>query len=167
MLDFDAPGFAGALGADAYDLVICHDALEYLGSPAALLREARSALAPGGRISLVVRNRSGEVLKRLFRGADLDVATALLVAERASEDMYGLELRLLDPAGLRDLVRAAGFDPLAECGVRVVADYIPDWMEGGDDSFGRTRTAARATGTCCTSRRRAAGGWACRSRSSR
>jgi S-adenosylmethionine-dependent methyltransferase len=136
-LDLDAPGLLGDLGVGAYDLVICHDVLEYVASPEALLQEARSALADGGRVSLVVRNRSGEVMKRLLRGADPDAAIGLLMADRAREDMYGLDLRLFDPAALGTLARAAGLDLLVERGVRVVADYMPDWMVGGDGAFER------------------------------
>lgn len=136
-LDLDAGGLAGGLGAGAYDLVICHDVLEYVASPEALLREARAALVDGGRVSLVVRNRSGEVMKRLLRAADPAAAIGLLVVDRVREDMYGLELRLFDPAGLRTLVCAAGLLPLLERGVRVVADYMPDEMLGGGGTFER------------------------------
>ncbi len=108
-----------------------------VASPEALLGEVRAALVDGGGVSLVVRNRSGEVMKRLLRAGDPDAAIGLLLADRVREDMYGLDVRLFDLAELRALARAAGLDPLVECGVRVVADYMPDGMLGGGGAFER------------------------------
>ena len=95
-LDLDAGGLADALGTSLYDLIVCHDVLEYVASPEALLRVARATLAPAGLVSLVVRNRPGEVMKRLLRGADPEVALRLLTTHRVQEDLYGLDLRLFD-----------------------------------------------------------------------
>lgn len=137
MLDLDGADLERALGAGGYDLVLCHDVLEYVASPEAVLRAAREALADGGRVSLVVRNRTGEVLKRLLRGDDPDAALALLATRRAREDLYGLELRLLAPEEVRTLVRAAGLRVLAERGVRAVADHLAGWTSAGEDAFDR------------------------------
>jgi S-adenosylmethionine-dependent methyltransferase len=123
-------GLADALGTSAYDLVVCHDVLEYVASPEALLRVARSILAPAGLVSLVVRNRPGEVMKRLLRGADPEAALRLLADHRVREDLYGLDLRLFDLGEVRRLLGAAGLEVVAEHGVRVVADHLADWTEG-------------------------------------
>jgi S-adenosylmethionine-dependent methyltransferase len=135
-LDLDGGGLSG-LEAGAYDLVLCHDVLEYVASQEAILRAARAALAPAGRVSLVVRNLTGEVLKRLLRGEDPDVALGLLAARRTREDLYGLELQLLDPGEVRTLARAAGLRVVAERGVRVIADHVPGWASGGEEAFDR------------------------------
>ena len=136
-LDLDARGEVSGLEAGAYDLVLCHNVLEYLTSPEAILRTARAVLAPGGRVSLVVRNRTGEVLKRLLVGEDPDATLGLLAARHAREDLYGLELRLLDPGDIRALARTAGLRVIAERGVRVVADHLPGWASVGEDAFDR------------------------------
>ena len=136
-LDLDGGGLASDLEDGAFDLVLCHDVLEYVTSPEAILRTARAALSADGRLSLVVRNRAGEVLKRLLRGEDADAALGLFASRRAREDLYGLELRLLDPGEVRDLLRAAGLRVVAERGVRVVADHLPGRASGGDEAFDR------------------------------
>jgi S-adenosylmethionine-dependent methyltransferase len=135
-LDLDG-GDLCHLEAGTYDLVLCHDVLEYVASQEAILRTARAALSAAGRLSLVVRNRTGEVLKRLLRGADPDAALGLLASRRAREDLYGLEVRLLDPGEIRALARAAGLRIVAERGVRVVADHLPGRASGGDEAFDR------------------------------
>ncbi len=130
-LDLDAGGVAESLGGGAYDLVLCHDVLEYVASPEALLREARAALVAGGRLSLVTRGRAGEVLRRLLRGADAEFALGPLATGRAREELYGLEVRLFSPGELRSLLGAAGLELVAERGVRLAADHLPDWASGG------------------------------------
>ena len=136
-LDLDGGDLASDLEAGVYDLVLCHDVLEYVASPEAILGAARAALSAAGRLSLVVRNRTGEVLKRLLRGEDPDGALGLLASRRAREDLYGLELRLMDPGEVRALARAAGLRVVAERGVRVVADHLTGRASGGDEAFDR------------------------------
>ncbi len=145
-LDLDTESFANALGGEAYDLVVCHDVLEYVASPAALLGEARAALAAEGRMSLVVRNLAGEVMKHLLRGAAPEAALGILAARRVREDLYGLDVRLFDPGEIRSLLGAAGLEIVEERGVRVAADHLGDWGKGGDDAFGRMLELERQLG---------------------
>lgn len=136
-LDLDAGGVANALGWGAYDLVVCHDVLEYVASPEALLGEARATLAAGGRMSLVVRNLVGEVMKQVIRGGAPEAALELISTRRAREELYGLDVRLFDLDQIRDLAGGAGLEVVAEYGVRVGADHVADWTRGGEDGFER------------------------------
>ncbi len=145
-LDLDTAGLADALGGGAYDLVVCHNVLEYLASPEALLQEAGAALAAEGRASFVFRNRAGEVMKRLLQGADPEAAIGLLAASRVREDLYGLEVRVFSPAEIRSLLGAAGLEVVAERGVRVAADHLTGWTEGGEGAFDRMLELERRLG---------------------
>ncbi len=144
--DLDAGGIANALRGNTYDLVVCHDVLEYVASPEALLREARAALAAEGRMSLVVRNLAGEAMKNLLRGAALEAAVGILADRRVREDLYGLDVRLFDPGEIRSLLDAAGLEVIVERGVRVAADHLEDWAGGGDDAFDRMLEFERRLG---------------------
>lgn len=146
MLDVDAGGLAHALGASGYQLVVCHNLLEYVASPEALLREMSAALAAGGRLSLLVRNRAGEAMKHLLRGTDPETVLAFLAARRVREDLYGLEVRLFDPDEIRRLLRTAGLEVVAEHGVRVVADHLGDWDGAGDGAVDRMLELERRLG---------------------
>jgi hypothetical protein len=120
--------------------------LEYVASPEALLREARAALAARGRISLEVRNRAGEVMRRLLQGQDPPATLGLLAGRRVREDLYGLDLRLFDLGEMRNLLGAAGLEIVAELGVRVVADHLTGWAGGGEDEFDRIIELERRLG---------------------
>lgn len=144
--DLDTGSIANALWGNAYDLVICHDVLEYVASPEAVLKEARAALAAEGRMSLVVRNLAGEVMKRLLRGEAPEVALGILAARRVREDLYGLDVRLFDAGEIRSFLGACGLVVVAERGVRVAADHLGDFAGGGDDAFDRMLELERRLG---------------------
>src|SRR5208282_563192 len=65
------------------DVILCHNVLEYLDDPIAVLRGAARALRDSSAIlSVLVRNRAGEVLKAAIQTGDLAVAENNLTAER-------------------------------------------------------------------------------------
>jgi hypothetical protein len=78
----------------------------------------------GSLVSLLVRNRSGEVLKAAIKGKDGQQAQAVLVADTVLDSLYGMPTRLFDPAGVRTMVEASGLKVVADYGVRVVSDYM-------------------------------------------
>ncbi|HEU4383531.1 MAG TPA: methyltransferase domain-containing protein [Anaeromyxobacteraceae bacterium] len=145
-LDVDAGGLAQALGEGTYQLVVCHDLLEYVASPEALLREASAALATAGRLSLLVRGLAGEAMKRLLRGVGQETVLGLLATRRVREDLYGLDVRLFDPDEIRGLLSSAGLEVVAERGVRVVADHLGDWAGAGEGAVDRMLELERRLG---------------------
>jgi len=110
-----------------FDVVVCHNMLEYAEDPAAVLRGIRqvSKCSAGAVVSIVVRNRAGEVLKAGIKAGDLALAEKNLTAEWACESLYGGRVRLFRPAELRDQLHQASLEIIAERGVRVMADYLP------------------------------------------
>jgi S-adenosylmethionine-dependent methyltransferase len=146
-LDLDGGKLEESLGG-GYDLVVCHDVLEYLASPHALLREVHEVLAPRGRLSLVFRNRGGEVMKRLLRGANPEAVLEVRASRSVREEMYGLDVWLFDPGEIRRLLADAGLDIIAERGVRVASDHVRGWAEGGPEAFERMLRDELRLGEC-------------------
>jgi S-adenosylmethionine-dependent methyltransferase len=142
-LDLNGGGLSSHVARSAFDLVLCHNVLEYIESPEALLREALGWLNLRGRVSIVVRTRAGEVLKHAIRGGDLDLSARLLASSHVRDDLYGLDLRLFDVGELGRLLSDVGLDVVAQRGVRVVADYLPDWTRAGEDAFVRVLALER------------------------
>ena len=121
----DADRLADLFDEAAFDLILCHNILEFVEDPVAVLRSAAGALRnSSGILSVLVRNRAGEVLKAAILSGDLDAAANSLAAEWGNEALYGGKVRLFTPETTRTMLKAASLEVIAERGVRVVADYL-------------------------------------------
>jgi len=125
----DAAQWAERLAATCFDVVLCHNVLEYVDDPATVVRGAASVLRGTSAIlSLVVRNQAGEVLKAAIQAGDLAAAEANLSAEWGVESLYGGRVRLFTPARLQAMLQAESLTVIDERGIRVVSDYLPTSM---------------------------------------
>jgi len=122
----DAAQLASLFDGESFDVILCHNILEYVDDPCAVLRSAARALRdPSSLISVLVRNQAGEVLKAAIQAGDLAAAEHNLTAEWGHESLYGGKVRLFTPEGVQAMLKAASLTTVAERGVRVVADYLP------------------------------------------
>lgn len=110
--------------AESFDVVVCHNLLEYCEDPSATVRDMAHVLRTDGVLSVLVRNRAGEVLKEAVKSGDWKLATANLTAETVVDTLYGNRMRLFAPADLHEMLAQAGFEAVAENGVRVFFDYL-------------------------------------------
>ena len=86
----DATRLANLFDTAWFDVVLCHNVLEYLDDPIAVLCGAARALRDSSAIlSVLVRNRAGEVFKAAIQAGDLAVAENNLTAEWGQESLYG------------------------------------------------------------------------------
>jgi ubiquinone/menaquinone biosynthesis C-methylase UbiE len=110
----------------SFDVILCHNILEYCDDPGAVLRGAARVLRDSSAfLSVVVRNRAGDVLKAAIQAGDLAAAENGLTAEWGHESLYGGKVRLFTPDSLRAMLAEASLAAIAERGVRVLADYLP------------------------------------------
>src|ERR1700722_7361236 len=122
----DASQFSNLFHAESFDVILCHNALEFVDDPGAVLRSAARPLRdPSRRISVLVRNQAGEVLKAAIQDGDLAATKHNLTAEWGRESLYGGRVRLFTPESLQGTMKAASLAVIAERGVRVLADYLP------------------------------------------
>ena len=122
----DVAQLANLFHAASFDVILCHNVLEYLDDPIAVLRGAARALRDSSSIlSILVRNRAGEVFKAAIQGGDLAVAENNLTAEWGQESLYGGRVRLFTSESLQAMLKAASLAVVAERGVRILADYLP------------------------------------------
>jgi SAM-dependent methyltransferase len=122
----DAMQLTNLLPAASFDVILCHNVLEFLDDPIKVLCGAARALRDSSSIlSVLVRNRAGEVLKAAIQAGDLAAAENNLTAEWGQESLYGGPVRLFTPDGLQAMLKAASLGMTAERGVRVLADYLP------------------------------------------
>jgi S-adenosylmethionine-dependent methyltransferase len=122
----DAAQLANLFRARSFDVILCHNILEYCDDSGAVLRGAARALRDSSAIlSVLVRNRAGEILKTAIREGNLAAAENSLTAEWGQESLYGGKVRLLNPDSLQEMLKAASLATIGERGVRVAADYLP------------------------------------------
>ena len=122
----DAAQLADLFDAGSFDLILCHNVLEFVDDPCAVLCSAARILrGPFGVLSVLVRNQPGEVLKAALLNGDLAAAGRNLDAEWGDESLYGGKVRLFTRDSLRSLLAAASFTVVAERAVRVISDYLP------------------------------------------
>ena len=130
----DATQLTNLFHAASFDLILCHNVLENLDDPDAVLCGAARALRDSSAIlSVLVRNRAGEVFKAAIQAGDLAAAENNLTAEWGQESLYGGRVRLFTPDSLRATLKAASLGVVAERGVRVLADYLPSRISRSDE----------------------------------
>ncbi|MGA8737230.1 MAG: methyltransferase domain-containing protein [Terriglobales bacterium] len=130
----DATQSANLFPAQSFDLILCHNVLEYVDHPSAVLRSAAGALRdPSSIISVLVRNQAGEVLKAVIQDGDLAAAEHNLTAEWGHESLYGGRVRLFTAESLQAMLHESSLAVTAERGVRVVSDYLPPKISRKDE----------------------------------
>lgn len=73
----------------AFDLVICHNVLEYVSDKEQILTELTSVLKQGGRLSIVKHNLAGRILAYSVFSDDPEAALGLLEDSNNENSMFG------------------------------------------------------------------------------
>ncbi len=125
----DAAQVANLFPGGSFDIVLCHNILEYVDDPSAVLSAAglvmRCDSTGIGVLSILVRNRAGEVLKAGIEAGDLGAAESNLTAVWGHESLFGGRVRLFTLDSLQVMAKGASLAVAAERGVRVISDYLP------------------------------------------
>jgi len=130
----DATRLTNLFHPASFDVILCHNVLEYLDEPIAVLCSMARALRNSSAIlSVLVRNQAGEVFKAAIQAGDLAAAKNGLTAEWGQESLYGGRVRLFTSDSLQAMLKAASLAAIAERGVRVLADYLPPQVSRSAD----------------------------------
>jgi S-adenosylmethionine-dependent methyltransferase len=111
----------------SFDLVICHNTLEYVEEPGAALASLVKRLAPGGILSLVVANRFSEAFKLAFVKFDLAGARLALHAGNSTADLFdNAPKRTFSFEELDAMAAQLDLKAAARHGIRIFTDYLPE-----------------------------------------
>ena len=108
---------------ESFDIVVCHNLLEYLADPGAIVRGISHVLRKDGFFSLLVRSRAREVLRAAIKSSELELAKKYLSAQAVVDSLYGKPVRMFDPADVVQMLVEANLGVVAKRGVRVFSDY--------------------------------------------
>jgi S-adenosylmethionine-dependent methyltransferase len=146
----NAAEVASLFRSGSFDIVLCHNILEYVDDPNAVLSAAaqvlRSDSTGTGILSILVRNRAGEVLKAGIEAGDLEAAERNLTAVWGHESLFGGRVRLFTLDSLQAMTREASLAVAAERGVRIISDYLPPKVSRRDE-YERIGELERKLGT--------------------
>ena len=114
------------VAAGAFDVVLCHNVIQYLADPQPVLAACAAALRPAGWFSLLVPNPASEALRLALQQHDLSGALASLDSTTQRNILFGAEVRLHGLPALFAMLEAAELDVVDYYGVRCVNDYMGD-----------------------------------------
>lgn len=120
----EAASADSVVGIEAADLVICHNVLEYVDSPAESVAAIARTLRPGGTVSVLAANAVAAVLHRALAGR-FNEARDLLVAPSAAPRRFTL-------SELGTLLSDAGLRPGEAHGIRIFGGLVPGMLTEGD-----------------------------------
>lgn len=74
---------------ESFDIVICHNVLEYIDDKAAVIKELTRVLKKDGILSIAKHNRAGRVMQMAVLLDDFDKANALLDGKNSEASKFG------------------------------------------------------------------------------
>lgn len=111
----------------SFDLIVCHNTLEYTEEPEAALALLAKRLSPCGLLSIVVANRFSEPLKLALGRHDLAGARRALHARDWTADLFDhAPKRAFSFQELEDVVMGLDLKAAARHGIRIFTDYLPE-----------------------------------------
>ena len=75
---------------DFFDVIFCHNVLEYVDDKERIVKELYRVLKPGGILSVVKHNRAGRVMQMAVLLDDMDKAHQLLDGENSTASKFGV-----------------------------------------------------------------------------
>jgi S-adenosylmethionine-dependent methyltransferase len=139
----EAASLDGVAGTKSADLVICHNVLEYVDSPADAMTAIAAVLRPSATVSVLAANAVAAVLHRALAGRFTE-ARQLLESEKAADSPRRFTL-----PGLAALIEGAGLRAGEAHGLRIFSGLVPgallDGDGGGTEALRALEAAAAAT----------------------
>lgn len=130
-------GFEALPALGTFDVVCCHGVLMYLDDPEAALAALAAAVAPGGLLSLLVRNAEGLAMRPGLRGQWREALAAFDEAALGSRGGYrnelGVDARADDVEELSARLAVQGLVLERWYGVRVLNDWVSNQKLPPDD----------------------------------
>ena len=117
-------------GHAAADLIICHNVLEYVDSPAEAMAAIARVLRPSGTVSVLAANSVAAVLHRALAGRFTD-AKRMLPGDADAAVTHGVPRRFTLPE-LTALVEGAGLRAGEAHGLRIFDGLVPGALVDGD-----------------------------------
>ena len=134
LVDTGVDGLADA-GLTEFDLVLCHNVLQYCPEPRRAVGAVVATAASGGLISLLCPNPAAETLVAAIRGGDPAEVLADLDASTARSHVAGRDVARVPVETGEQALTGAGCELVARFGIRCVTDLVPDDDRKADPDY--------------------------------
>lgn len=125
-VESDVAKLADVIDSGSFDLVLCHNLLQYVADPVATLQTVLNPLRPGGLLSVISLNGHSELLRVAIRDMDPVAAAETLDSDEAWTDTFGTAVRRYTAEQVKAMLSRAGAPVIGHYGIRAVCDYLPD-----------------------------------------
>ncbi|HYP42082.1 MAG TPA: methyltransferase domain-containing protein [Chloroflexia bacterium] len=109
-----------------FDVVLCHNVLQYVEDMGAALEAICHPLLPGGLVSAICINRYSEAYRAALQQLEPGAAYEKLDTKTTFSSVFKLPVRAYAAEDAIQALQEAGCALLAHYGVRCVYDYIPN-----------------------------------------
>jgi S-adenosylmethionine-dependent methyltransferase len=109
-----------------FDVVLCHNVLQFVGDVPTLLRSISKTLVPGGFLSLISGNWYTIPYRAAFMTKDLDKALELIGSRTARNVIFNTTVTEYSADEIKEMLPGAGLAFDAHYGIRCITDYWSD-----------------------------------------
>ena len=119
----DIKDIAGLFPENTFDLILCHNVLQYVQGIPAILESFARLLKPGGLISVISTNRYSRPFHAAFLENDLSKALTELDSPKSTGKIFTTDVTYYSVDEMIKLLENAGLTPEADYGIRCICDY--------------------------------------------
>lgn len=134
-VEADVNALPADIACGEFDVVLCHNLLQYVDDVRHTLAASLAPVRPGGLFSAMAINRHSAPLTVAFREMDLAAAVAALDTDQARTQVFDSVLTLHTAEEITSHLSDLGCQDLHHYGIRSVCDYIIDDARKHDPAF--------------------------------
>jgi S-adenosylmethionine-dependent methyltransferase len=134
-IESDVAKLGDVVEAGAYDLVLCHNLLQFVPDVESTLVTVLQPLRQDGLLSVLAANAHSEPLRTAVRDMDLAAALESLDAAHHYARTFGAPVAPRTAEEVTGVLKTLGLSVLGHYGIRSVCDYIPDDERKYDATF--------------------------------
>jgi S-adenosylmethionine-dependent methyltransferase len=119
----------------AFDLILCHNVLQFVEDVSTTLQAICHPARPGGIVSILGTNRYSEAYRQALQQLNLEAAYASLSASSTYSSTFNTPIHMQAAEELNEPLQNARCEVIAQYGVRCLCDYVFDNEIKNDPTF--------------------------------
>ena len=120
---------------EEFDIILCHNLLQYVADVTAVLKNIHQSLRPGGIFSFMITNPYTETLAYALRDYDLAAAQENLSKSTKYVETFDTHIQRYSDDELKMMLQDCGFTLLEQYGIRAICDFMADNERKFDPDF--------------------------------